>query len=386
MFEPTRYLKGLFFALFSPITFAMTIPNPPSIDATSYIVIDFNTSKALAEKDADKRLDPASITKLMTVYVVDKELKNGRLSLEDSVPVSQKAWKAEGSRMFIQAGKQVTVDELLKGIIIQSGNDASIALAEYVAGSEEAFADLMNQYAKKLGMTNSHFSNATGIPDDNHYSTARDLSILSQALIREFPESYELYSEKWFTYNGIKQPNRNRLLWREPYVDGIKTGHSSTAGYCLAASAKKDNMRLISVVLGSANDNSRNEQTQQLLRYGFRFFETHRLYQSGQSIENMRIWMGTQKNITLGTEHDLYITIPQGQYKNLDAKIHIDQSLYAPITKGAVQGKLTVRLGDELIAETPVISLEGVNKGDLWTRMQDYISLGIHKVLKPKEA
>lgn len=379
-------MKGFYLALFSPLVFAFAVPSAPEMNVQSYILVDYHSNKVLAEKDSEKRIDPASLTKMMTVYIVDAELANGRLSLDQEIAVSDKAWRTEGSRMFVETGKKIKVDDLLKGVIIQSGNDASVALAEYVAGTEEAFAELMNQHAVKLGMKNTHFTNATGIPDPNHYTTAKDLSILSQALIRDFPDSYKVYSEKWFTFNGIKQPNRNRLLWNEPTVDGIKTGHSSTAGFCLAASALKDGMRLISIIVGAESDNERNQYSQQLLRYGFRFYETHRLFEANKPIESSRIWMGTKKNVSLGLTEDLYITIPQGKYKEIDAKIHVDKNLQAPVAKGALQGKLTVSIGDSLVAEQPIIALEEVDKGSLWMRLQDYISLGFHKVLKSKES
>lgn len=382
----SRYLKGCYLALFSPFVFAFSVPSAPDMNVQSYILVDYHSNKVLAEKDSEKRIDPASLTKMMTVYIVDAELESGRLSLDQEIAVSDKAWRTEGSRMFVETGKKIKVDDLLKGVIIQSGNDASVALAEYIAGTEEAFAELMNQQAAKLGMKNTHFTNATGIPDSNHYTTAKDLSILSQALVRDFPDSYKLYSEKWFTFNGIRQPNRNRLLWSEPTVDGIKTGHSSTAGFCLAASALKDGMRLISIIVGAENDNQRNQYSQQLLRYGFRFYETHRLFEAQKPIESSRIWMGTKKNVSLGLTQDLYITIPQGTYKDIDAKIHVEKNLQAPVAKGSLQGKLTVSIADNLVAEQPLIALEGVDKGSLWMRVQDYVSLGFHKVLKSKES
>lgn len=380
-------LKGICLFMIPTLALAIGVPSAPDLDVEAYILTDFHTNKIIAEKNSDQRIDPASMTKMMTVYVIDQELKYGRITEEDEVNISEKAWKMEGSRMFIESGKKVQVGDLLKGIIIQSGNDASVAMAEYVAGTEEAFAELMNQYAKKLGMKDSHFVNSTGMPDDDHYTTARDLNVLAQALIRDFPESYSVYADKWFTYNGIKQRNRNRLLWRDPSVDGIKTGHSSTAGYCLAASAQKEDMRLISIVAGAESDSVRNQSTQQLLRYGFRFYETHRLFPAKQAIENPRIWMGTQKKVGLGITDDLYITIPSGEYEKLDAKIHVsDSGMRAPIKEGTLQGTLTVKLGDTLIAERPVISLEDVEKGTIWMQFQDYVSLGIHKILKPKDS
>lgn len=380
-------LKGICLFLIPTLALALSVPSAPDLDVEAYILTDFHTNKILAEKNSGQRIDPASLTKMMTVYVIDQELKHGRITEQDEVNISEKAWKTEGSRMFIESGKKVLVGDLLKGIIIQSGNDASVAMAEYVAGTEEAFAELMNQYAEQLGMTETHFENATGMPADNHYTTARDLNALAQAVIRDFPESYSLYSQKWFTFNNIKQRNRNRLLWRDPHVDGIKTGHSSTAGYCLAASGEKDDMRLISIVVGAGSDTERTQSTQQLLRYGFRFYETHRLFPAKQAIENPRIWMGTQKKVSLGITDDLYITIPHGEYSNLDAKIHIAaDSMRAPVTEGTLQGTLTVKLGDTLIAERPVISLEDVKKGTIWMQFQDYVSLGIHKILKPKDS
>lgn len=362
------------------------IPAPPSLDAEAYVLVDYHSGKILAQKDADRRIDPASLTKMMSIYVIDNEMAKGRLNPNDEVAISPNAWKTEGSRMFVEVGKKIPVKELIRGVIIQSGNDATVALAEYVAGSESAFVELMNQYAKKLHMNGTHFMNSTGIPNAEHYTTAKDLSLLARALITEYPETYKIYSEKWFTYNGIKQPNRNRLLWREDYVDGIKTGHSSTAGYCLAASGQKDNMRLISILLGAKTEPARTEQTLQLLRYGFRFFETHRLFEANTTLNQPRVWMGEQKKVSLGVNQNLYITIPQGQYKSLDAKMNIDKNLTAPIAKGEKHGKITVKLGDNLIAEMPLVALETVNKGGAWDRFSDYVSLGFYKLLKSEEA
>lgn len=366
----------------SPMAYgALTTPPPPTIEAAAYILVDYNSHKVLASKDPDQRIDPASLTKMMTVYAIDHELKQGRLKLEEEVPISPSAWKTEGSRMFAEVGKKIPVHALLKGIIIQSGNDASVALAEYVAGTESAFADIMNQYAKQLGMQNTHFTNATGIPDPDHYTTAHDMALLARALIRDFPETYKTYSEKWFTFNGIKQPNRNRLLWREPYIDGIKTGHSSTAGYCLAASGQKDNMRLISIIAGAPSEAARTDQTLQLLRYGFRFFETHAPFQAEAPIYQTRIWMGAQKKLPLGVEKPLYVTIPQGQYANLSAKMVVDKHIDAPIKQGTSYGKVVVILENEPIAEAPLVALESIPKGTFWARCADYVSLGLHKIL-----
>lgn len=362
------------------------IPSPPPVQASAYVLMDFNSGKLLASQDPDKRVEPASLTKMMTMYVVDNEIKAGKIKLTDPVIISEKAWRAEGSKMFVEANKEVHVEDLIRGIIIQSGNDSSIAMAEHIAGTEEAFAAIMNQYAKELKMDNTHFTNATGLPDPDHYSTAHDLAKLSQALIRDFPESYKLYSEKWFTFGNIKQPNRNRLLWREPFVDGIKTGHSESAGYCLAASGMKDGMRLISVIVGTPSDSSRTEQSQQLLRYGFRFFETHRLFAENDVVNETRIWMGNAKTIKLGADSDFYVTVPQGQYSNLKTITEFDGRITAPLKQGDTIGKIVVKLNDEVLAERPLIALQDVEKGGLWDRASDYFSLGLHKLFNSKES
>ncbi|MDX1811242.1 MAG: D-alanyl-D-alanine carboxypeptidase family protein, partial [Gammaproteobacteria bacterium] len=271
-------------------------PKPPKIGATAYILQDFQSGDVIAELKADARVEPASLTKMMSVYVIEHELKNGNISLSDEVLISKKAWKMPGSRMFVEVNTRVKVEELLKGIIIQSGNDATIAMAEFVAGSEDSFVSLMNSYAQKLGMKGTHFVNATGLPNDDHYTTARDLALLVKAMIRDFPENYSWYSEKVYTYNGIKQYNRNKLLWQSEYVDGVKTGHTESAGYCLAASAVKNDMRLISVVLGTNSERARATESQKLLTFGFRFFETHRLYEAGQKLTTAKIWKGDSES------------------------------------------------------------------------------------------
>lgn len=388
MSKPLHACLTLFLWAFSFLCAAAPVsivPNPPEIDAKAYIVVDFHSGKVIAEQESAMKIDPASLTKMMTMYVIDHELRNGHISEETLVDISEKAWRTKGSRMFVEVGKKVSVGDLMRGIIIQSGNDASVALAEYIAGSEEAFAELMNQYAKRLGMNQSHFTNATGMPGDDHYTTARDLSILSRALISHFPESYQLYSAKWFSYNGIKQPNRNRLLWREPFVDGIKTGHSDSAGYCLAASGEKDGMRLISIIVGSKDDGDRTDQTQQLLRYGFRFYETHKLFEAGQAINHHRIWMGSKDKLSLGIDQDLYVTIPYGTLKKLDKEFLVDRKLRAPIEKGANQGTVAIKLGDEIIAQRPLVTLESVQEGTMWKKFSDYISISLDKVLSSKE-
>ena len=314
----------------------------------------------------------------MTSYIVFSELKSGGLNLEEMVPVSEKAWRTEGSKMFIEVGTQVKVADLLKGMIVQSGNDASVALAEHIAGSEETFAALMNQYAQSLGMNHSNFLNATGLPAAEHLTTARDIATLSQAIIRDFPEYYRWYSEKEFTFNEIRQHNRNNLLWRDPAVDGLKTGHTSAAGYCLAASAQRSNMRLITVVMGSASENSRADDSQKLLNYGFRFFETHRLYGADEELSRVKVWKGESEDLGLGINADIFITIPSGQYDALRAETEVMSVLTAPMEPGMEVGNLRVFLGDELKASAPLLTLNGVPRGGLWRRMSDSIALWFH--------
>ncbi len=357
---------------------ALPVPAAPQIGARSYLLVDYDSGKVLASSNPDERLEPASLTKLMTSYLAFEELRNGNMSLEELVPVSEKAWRVEGSEMFIEVDTKVSVGELLKGVIIQSGNDASIALAEHIAGSEEVFASLMNQYGQTLGLTGTNFENSTGLPHPDHYTTARDVATLSAALIRRFPDYYRWYSEKEFTYNGIRQHNRNNLLWRDPAVDGLKTGHTQNAGYCLAASAKRGGMRLISVIMGSDNEKTRADETQKLLNYGFRFFETHRLYSAGEELRQAQVWKGAAEQIPLGIEGDLYVTIPRGQYDALRAETDIQPILTAPIPEAAELGRLRVMLGEEVQATVALLALEAVPEGGFWHRLTDSIALWFH--------
>ena len=347
------------------------IPAPPQLGANSYLLIDFDSERILVEHNPDLRVEPASITKLMTSYVVFKELAEGNITLEETASVSERAWRTGGSRMFIEPDMQVTIEDLVRGMIIQSGNDACVALAEHVAGSEEAFADLMNHYGDLLGMKDSHFMNSTGLPDPDHYTTAHDIVALSAALIREFPEYYAWYSEKEFTFNNIRQHNRNTLLWRDPAIDGLKTGHTEAAGFCLASSAKRDGMRLISAVMGSASESSRASESQTLLNYGFRFFETVQLYQSGQELAKGRVWKGTSEEIALGVEQRLFVTIPRGRYEQLDAQVEMQPELTAPLAAGAVVGKITVQLEGDMIAERDLITLAAVEEAGFFGRSWD---------------
>jgi D-alanyl-D-alanine carboxypeptidase (penicillin-binding protein 5/6) len=353
------------------------MPSAPQVAAKSYILMDFDSGKILAEQNADERLPPASITKLMTSYVVSHELKAGNINLSDPVRISEKAWRMVGSRSFVEVNTDVPLEALMRGMIVQSGNDAAVALAEHVAGSEETFAQMMNMYAQKLGMVNTNYENATGLPSPNHYTTAHDIAILSAALIRDFPEHYEWYSEKEFTYNGITQHNRNKLLWRDNTVDGLKTGHTEEAGYCLASSAKRGDMRLITVVLGTRSENARAQETQKLLNYGFRFFETHALYQAHSKIVDSKVWKGAEKNLNLGISKPLYVTVPRGQYKSLVAKTNIQQPVIAPVSLGQKLGDVQISLNDEVIAQQDLVALDTIEQGSWWRRLIDQIWLFI---------
>jgi D-alanyl-D-alanine carboxypeptidase (penicillin-binding protein 5/6) len=354
-------------------------PSAPNIDASSYILIDAVSGKVLAEKDPDKRVPPASLTKLMSMFIVSAALKGGQLKLDDKVRVSEKAWKSEGSRMFIKVGDEVPVRELVQGVVVASGNDAAVALAEHIGGTEEAFTSLMNQQAQLLGMKNSHFMDSTGLPNPEHYSTARDLATLTQAYINNFPEDYGFYSEKWFAYNGIRQPNRNRLLWRYQYADGLKTGHTNEAGYCLVASAKKDGMRLVSVVLGAPNDQARTEDSIRLLTYGFRFFETHKLYNGQTPLVEARVWKGQHSETPLGLTDDFYITVPTGQFKRIQATLELNNPLKAPIVKGQSYGSVVVKIGDQVVATKPLIAFDNNPEGGFLRRSTDSLRYNIHK-------
>lgn len=349
----------------------LPVPKPPSIGAKAYILQDFDSGRIIAEKDADKRVEPASITKLMTAYVIFKEMHAGKISLSDMVTISEKAWRTPGSRMFVEVGKQVSVEDLMQGMIVQSGNDATVALAEYVAGTEDSFAALMNRYAAALGLEGSHFVNSTGLPDPEHYMTARDIAVVAAAIIREFPEYFHWYSQKKFTFDNITQYNRNKLLWRNESVDGMKTGHTESAGYCLVATAQKDNMRLISVVLGTESENARADASQALLNYGFRFFETHKLYDAGKQLASARVWKGNAKTVELGLVKPLYATVPRGRYKSLSASMTINNRIMAPVSKDQTLGMVQVHLDDSVIAQENLVALQGVNTGSIWRRIVD---------------
>lgn len=364
-------------ALNSPVNAANSqIPPPPTLAVKAYLLQDFNSGHVIAASNSDMRVEPASLTKIMTAYLAFKALKNGHLSLTQTLPVSEKAWKIEGSKMFIEPNKPVTVDELLHGTIIQSGNDSSIALAEGIASSEDLFADMMNKEAQRLGMKNTHYMNATGLPDPQHYTTAADLATLAAALIRDFPADYaKYYSTKEYTYNKITQPNRNRLLWLDPNVDGMKTGHTESAGFCLISSAKRNDMRRISVVLGAPNDSARATESQKLLNYGFQFFDSHLVYKRGQAISQLKVWKGSENLVASTVANDLYVTIPKGEYANIKATMSSTQPLIAPVKKGQVIGTIKFTLNGEVIDEQKLVAAKSIEGAGILGRAWDSIKL-----------
>lgn len=354
---------------------APLIPAAPQIAARAYVVMDADTGEVIAAKNEHKSFPPASLTKLMTSYVLAYELGKGNISKNDLVLVSEKAWRTQGSRMFIREGTQVRLDDLMKGIVIQSGNDASVAVAEHIAGSETAFADLMNQHSDLLGMQNSNFLNATGLPKSGHESSAIDMALLARAIIQKYPQHYGIYSEKYFTYNKIRQPNRNKLLWRDKTVDGLKTGHTEEAGFCLVASAKRDGMRLISVVLGTRSEEARAQESQKLLSYAFRYYRTHKLYNANETLNNATVWAGSRDQVRVGLAESLAVTIPRGQVDQLQAVMDIDRVIKAPVTKGQVYGKVNIHLDGEVVREVPLVALEDIPEGGLLKRIWHAVML-----------
>ncbi|CAA6806150.1 MAG: D-alanyl-D-alanine carboxypeptidase (EC [uncultured Thiotrichaceae bacterium] len=350
---------------------------PPEIAAKSYLLIDYNSQVVLASKNADKRIELASITKLMTAYVLYKELEKGNVSKNDVVLISEKAWRMKGSRMFVEANKKVPFERLMNGLIIQSGNDAAVALAEHAYGTEASFVSRMNSEAKRLGMTNTHFTNATGWPDKNHYSTANDIARLTRTVISEYPKHYKEYKIKEYSYNGIKQYNRNKLLWLDPTVDGVKTGHTESAGYCLVSSAKRNGMRLISVVIGTDTVKERSFASQQLLEYGYQFFETNKVYAANHALEEIRIWKGEKEKVAVGFIDDFYVTVAKGSYSSLKGNISYESGIDAPIYRGDKLGKVVLKNAqDKVVLEAPLEALETVTGGGLWRKVTD----GVQKV------
>jgi serine-type D-Ala-D-Ala carboxypeptidase (penicillin-binding protein 5/6) len=360
---------------FSVFAQSVPIPAPPQLGSDSYMLIDFLTGQVIVESSPDEVLEPASLTKLMTAYAAFKALEQGQISLDDQVYVSEKAWRTDGSRMFIEVGTYVSVEDLFRGMIIQSGNDASVALSEHVAGSEEAFAGLMNQHAQLLGMSSSSFRNSTGLPSVDHYTTARDTAVLTRAIISEFPSYYSWYSERDFTYNDITQQNRNSLLWRDSSVDGLKTGYTDAAGYCLVTSAQRSGMRLITVVMGADSPEARATDSQALLNYGFRFYETHKLYSKGEEVTTSRVWKGDPESVSMGVTEDFYLTMPRGSYDSLSALIDVQSDLMAPLQMNSPVGYVRVSLDEEQISELPLVALHDVPNAGLWVQLKDQIML-----------
>nr|WP_041673558.1 D-alanyl-D-alanine carboxypeptidase family protein [Sulfuricella denitrificans] len=354
---------------------AISLPPAPDIAARSYILVDFFSGQTLLQRGGDERIEPASLTKLMTAYLTFSALRQGVIASAQALPVSERAWRAEGSRMFIQPSTPVVVDDLIRGMIVQSGNDACIALAEGIAGSEEEFVRRMNLEAQRMGMKSTHFMNSTGLPNPQHYTTARDLSLLARAIIRDFPDYYPLYSQKEFKYNNISQANRNRLLWQDPTVDGMKTGHTESAGFCLIASAKRDTRRLLSVVLGTTSESMRASESQKLLNYGFQNFDTHHLYQKGQVVSSLPVWKGSENILKAGVAQDVYVSLPKGQYARLKASLVSKQPLLAPLSAGQEVGTIRLMLDDKPYADYPLVALEGVARANFFKRSWDGVKL-----------
>ena len=347
---------------------------PPNINIKGYVLIDADSGIVIAQKNVDQRLQPASLTKLMTLYLTFKSLKSSQIYLDDKTKVSIKAYETSGSRMFLKSGSEVPIKLLIQGIIVASGNDACVTMAQYIGGTEQIFVQMMNQTAARLGMKHSNYVNSTGLPRPNHYSTPYDMAILARTLIQDFPEYYHYFSQKWLTYNNIKQPNRNRLLWRDNSVDGLKTGHTEEANYCLIASAKRNNMRLISVIMGTPTDNERVDDSEALLNYGFRFYQTHQLFSTDTSITKKRIWFGEKKYAEFGLKSPLYVTLPVGEDKNLKAEMSFTtQHLQAPIVKGQSYGEINITLNGKPIKKVRLIACQNDPRAGLLSRMWEYI-------------
>ncbi len=354
------------------------VPSPPNTNAKAYILIDANSGYIIAQKNEHQRRAPASLTKLMTLYLTQLAIKSGQITPQDKVRISKKAWQTGGSRMFVKVNSLVPVQELIDGVIVASGNDAATALAQYVGGNQKTFVHMMNAAAKSLGMKGTHFTDPTGLPNPDHYSTAYDLAILTRAIIKDFPTEYKWYNQKWITYNGIKQPNRNTLLWRDPSVDGLKTGHTKAAGYCLISSAIRHGMRLISVVMGTPSENARVNDSEAMLNYGYRFYDTHKLYGAYQTISQQRVYLGENKTVPMGVKTDFYVTVPTGQYKNLKASMELNSKLKAPIVKDETYGKVVISLDGKEIASRPLIALKNDVRGGLFTRIGDHTAMFFH--------
>lgn len=355
------------------------VPPAPALNAKGYVLMDANSGVVVAQKNMDVRMQPASLTKMMTIYLTFQALSSGQIHLTDNVRVSKKAWQTGGSRMFLKVGTDVPVEQLIQGVIVDSGNDACVTLAEYIGGTEDTFANLMNETAKRLGMDNTHYVDSTGLPSPDHYSTPHDMAILARAIINDFPQYYHYFGEKWLKYNNIRQPNRNRLLWRDPSVDGLKTGHTDEAGYCLVSSAYRSGMRLISVMMGTPTDSARADDSQALLNYGFRFYKTYTLFDANKVLATPRAWYGENDNAQLGLAKPLYVTVPVGEYNKLQAQIKLPNKLEAPIKQGQQYGSIVVTLNGQLITEAPLVALKSDDKGGALSRASDHVSIIFHK-------
>ena len=374
--------KLIYFLLIVPFCMDLSaqslVPKAPKLNLSSYILIEASTNTVIAEFNSDNQIAPASMTKVMSGYVIADQIANGSISLDDKVLISEKAWKTGGSKMFIEAGKRVSVKDLLSGIIIQSGNDATIAMAEYVAGSEEGFVDFMNAYASEMGLTNSLFQNSTGFSNPNHFTSAKDLAKLTQALINNFPDHYATYKEKEFTFSGIRQLNRNKLLWRDDSVDGVKTGHTDSAGFCLISSAQRNDMRLIAVVAGSESENERLTASQRLLEYGFRFYATQKLVAQEIKVTTAKVWGGKTNEVALGSTKDIYLTLPRSEFKNIKANYQFNNNLQAPIEIGQMIGSIEFTSNDRVVLSAPLVAIETVEAkgffGMLWSRLLYWIT------------
>jgi serine-type D-Ala-D-Ala carboxypeptidase (penicillin-binding protein 5/6) len=368
--QPTPTLNAV------PATQAI-VPRAPEVAASSYILIDAKTGKVIVEQNADLQLPPASLTKIMTAYIAEVEIDNGNMSMDDEVHISEKAWATQGSKMFVDVNSKVRVEDILRGIIIQSGNDASVAMAEHLAGSEEAFADMMNQHAARLGMTNTHFMNSSGLDTEEAFNimSARDLATLARATINEHPDHYSIYSQREFSYNGITQPNRNTLLFRDNTIDGMKTGWTTAAGFCLVASGERDGMRLISVVMGTASEDARAIESAKLMTYGFRFFETLKLYEAGQVLGSAKVWSGKENSVDLGITEELHMTIPRGRTADLQASLNLQETITGPIEQGQVLGTVDIMLDGETLYHGDVAALQAVERAGLLKRLIDFLTM-----------
>ncbi len=376
--NPSQNNTPLNSPLAAPPANTVIIPPPPAMSAKSYVLMDYNTGQILSQKNMHAKRAPASLTKLMTLYIVFSGIDTGQISLNDKVQISKKAWKTGGSRMFINAGSFVPVKDLITGVIVDSGNDATVALAQYIAGSTKAFVPLMNQEAKALGMTNTHYSDVDGLPIADHYSTAYDLALLTRAIIHNFPNLYHFFKIKTFRWDHITQNNRNWLLFRDPTVDGLKTGHTEEAGYCLISSAIRNNMRLISVVMGAPTEVGRVTDSERLLNYGYRFYTSYKIYEADKTVTQTRVWGGANAKVALGLSNELYLVIPKGEYNNLKINVQLNQKLKAPVQKGQTLGTISVSLKGKLLAQRPLIALNSDAEGGLWTRFSDYIAFHLH--------